>query len=117
MTNEDKILELLLGMQKDIVGLKQDVGGLKQDMGGLKQDLSDLKQDVSGLKQGQERLETKTDAIDAKMDKLADIQVADIYTLTKLTYDKTTKLDSKLIVLNKRLFEQEAEIEWLKLAK
>lgn len=103
MTNEDKILELLLGMQKDIVGLKQDVGGLKQDMG--------------GLKQGQERLETKTDAIDAKMDKLADIQVADIYTLTKLTYDKTTKLDSKLIVLNKRLFEQEAEIEWLKLAK
>lgn len=103
MTNEDKILELLLGMQKDIVGLKQDVGGLKQDMG--------------GLKQGQERLETKTDAIDAKMDKLADIQVADIYRLTKLTYDKTTKLDSKLIVLNKRLFEQEAEIEWLKLAK
>lgn len=29
MTNEEKILELLIRMQKDIVGLKQDVSGLK----------------------------------------------------------------------------------------
>lgn len=79
---EDKILELLMGIQITITELRQ-----------------------------------KVDAIDIKLDKLADTQVADIYTLTKMTHDKTTRLDSKLGILNNRLFEQEADIQSLKLVK
>lgn len=56
MTNEEKILELLMGMQKNFVELKLDVMGLKQDVTGLKED-------VSGLKVGQQRLEAKVDEL------------------------------------------------------
>ena len=58
MVNEERILEILLGIQHDMSGLKEDVSGLKQDVStlkedvsGLKQDVSTLKEDVSGLKQ------------------------------------------------------------------
>lgn len=84
MTNEEKILELLMRMQKDIVELKQ----------------------------GQERLEVKVNLIDTKIDKVSDTQVVDIYTLTQMT-----KVDGKMDVLNKRLFDQEAEIQVLKRVK
>ena len=57
MTNDEKILEILMQMQSDISSLKTDVADLKtgqakleQDVAGLKTDVADLKTDVTGLK-------------------------------------------------------------------
>lgn len=63
MTNDEKILEILMQMQSDISDLKtgqakleQDVSGLKTDVAVLKTDVTALKSDVADLKAGQERL-------------------------------------------------------------
>lgn len=124
MTNEDKILELLMGMQKDIVGLKkgQEILVAGQERLEARQERLEARQER--LEAGQENivarldcLEVKVTSVDAMVETLAQTQVADIYALTKMTYDKMTKLDSKLGVLNNRLFDQEAEIQNLKLVK
>lgn len=39
---EDKILEILLGMQQDMQGMKQDMQGMKQDMQGMKQEITNI---------------------------------------------------------------------------
>ena len=63
MTNDEKILEILMQMQSDVSGLKTDVTALKSDVADLKagqvkleQDVAGLKTDVADLKTGQERL-------------------------------------------------------------
>ncbi|MDI6601069.1 MAG: hypothetical protein QME46_04730 [Thermoanaerobacteraceae bacterium] len=55
MTNEEKILSILEGMQGDIKGLKDDVSGLKQD--------------VSELKDGQKRLEKRLVKVEISQEK------------------------------------------------
>ena len=85
MTNDEKILEILLQMQSDISALKsgqmkleQDVADVKADVIDLKsgqtkleQDVADVKADVIDLKSGQTKLEqdvadVKADVIDLK---------------------------------------------------
>ena len=63
MTNDEKILEILMQMQSDISDLKtgqakleQDVADLKAGQVKLEQDVAGLKTDVADLKTGQERL-------------------------------------------------------------
>ena len=41
---EEKILNILMSMQKDISELKGDVKGLKEDVSGLKGDVKELKE-------------------------------------------------------------------------
>lgn len=87
MTNDEKILEILLQMQSDISALKsgqmkleQDVADVKADVIDLKsgqtkleQDIADVKADVVDLKSGQTKLEQnvtdlKFDVTDLKSD-------------------------------------------------
>lgn len=96
MTNEEKILELLMGMQKDIVGLKQGQQRLESRQ--------------ESLEKGQQRIE-------AKVDKLATTQSQDIFNVMQLTYHKVDQIHSKFDLLNKRLFDQEAELQTLKRVK
>lgn len=63
MTNDEKILEILMQMQSDISDLKtgqakleQDVTDLKTGQAKLEQDVAGLKTDVADLKTSQERL-------------------------------------------------------------
>lgn len=56
MTNDEKILEILMQMQSDISDLKTGQSKLEQDVSGLKTDVTALKSDVADLKTGQERL-------------------------------------------------------------
>ncbi|TZE81168.1 hypothetical protein [Calorimonas adulescens] len=69
MTNDEKILFILEGMQGDIKGLKDDVSGLKQDVAVLKDDVSGLKQDVAELKNGQKRLEKRLVKVEISQEK------------------------------------------------
>lgn len=92
MTNEDKILAALTGIQKDLAGLKQ---GQEE------------------LKEGQQRVEDRLQRLETKVDKLATDQVQDVYSILQMTYDKIDRLDSKFNVLNTRLYEQEATADTL----
>lgn len=83
MNNAEKILALLMDMQRDIVGLKQ----------------------------GQQNLEAGQQRIEAKVDKLAATQSQDIFNVMQLTYHKVNAIHSKFDLLNKRLFDQEAELQ------
>lgn len=62
-------------------------------------------------------VESRLDSVEMKLDKISETPVDDTYTLMKLIYGKVEKLDGKFEVLNKRLFDQEAEIQVLKRVK
>lgn len=47
---EEKILEILVGLQSDVSGLKEDVKGLKSDVSGLKNDVKELQIDMREVK-------------------------------------------------------------------
>ncbi len=71
MTNDEKILEILMQMQSDISDLKVGQAKLEQDVSDLKTGQAKLEQDVSDLKTGQAKLEQdvvglKTDVADLK---------------------------------------------------
>lgn len=78
MTNDEKILEILMQMQSDISDLKtgqakleQDVSGLKTDVADLKSDVSGLKNDVADLKTGQAKLEQDVADLKAGQEQLS----------------------------------------------
>ena len=50
MTNEEKILKLLTGLQSDMSGVKTDIAGLKTDMANLKTDVAGLQTNVAGIR-------------------------------------------------------------------
>lgn len=73
MTNDEKILEILLQMQSDISALKSDVVDLKSGQTKLEQNVADVKSDIVDLKSGQTKLEQtvtdlKFDVTDLKSD-------------------------------------------------
>lgn len=96
MTNEEKILEMLVVMQKDITGIKEDI--------------SNLKEDTFSLKEGQQNIEEQ-------ISKLTENQVKDAFSIMELTYKAIQRLDGKLDLFNNRLFNQEADIQQLKRIK
>lgn len=110
MNNEEKILELLMGMQKDIVGLKQGQQRLESRQESLEIGQQRLESRQESLEKGQQRIE-------AKVDKLATTQSQDIFNVMQLTYHKVDQIHSKFDLLNKRLFDQEAELQTLKRVK
>ena len=70
LNHEEKILELLTTIQKDVSGigreltsLKQDVTDLKQDVDGLKQDVTTLRKDVTVLQEDVTTLKKETQFI------------------------------------------------------
>ncbi len=78
MTNDEKILEILMQMQSDISDLKtgqakleQDVSDLKTDVADLKSDVSGLKNDVADLKTGQAKLEQDVADLKAGQEQLS----------------------------------------------
>ena len=78
MTNDEKILEILMQMQSDISDLKtgqakleQDVSDLKTDVADLKSDVSGLKNDVADLKTGQAKLEQDVSDLKAGQEQLS----------------------------------------------
>lgn len=78
MTNDEKILEILMQMQSDISDLKtgqakleQDVSDLKTDVADLKSDVSGLKTDVADLKTGQAKLEQDVADLKAGQEQLS----------------------------------------------
>lgn len=99
MTNEDKILEVITGIQKNLADIKQGQ--------------TEMRGDISNLKEGQQRVEDSLQRLETKVDKLATDQVQDIYTVLQMTYDKIERLDSKFNVLNSRMYEQEATADTL----
>ena len=54
MSNEEKILELLSAMQKDLAGVKEDLADVKEDLAGVKEDLAGVKEDLAELKEAHE---------------------------------------------------------------
>lgn len=78
MKNEEKILELLFGIQTDVTSLKQDVSSLKQGQENLEAGQNRLESSQPTLAAGQGRIETK-------LDKLAVIQNDDIVAIAKST--------------------------------
>lgn len=71
MTNDEKILEILMQMQSDISDLKTGQAKLEQDVTDLKTGQAKLEQDVAGLKTNVADLKTdvaglKTDVADLK---------------------------------------------------
>lgn len=54
---EEKILEILLDIQKEQQGMKQDIQGIKQEQQGMKKEQKGIKQEIQGIKNTVERLE------------------------------------------------------------
>lgn len=52
MTNDDKIIEMLAGIQKDISTMKTDISGLKADVEELKTSVSELKEEHAITRDG-----------------------------------------------------------------
>lgn len=114
----------------------QELKEIKTDIGTLKSDVSTLKSDVSGLKSDAATMNNKIDAIDARLERVENKQTeqgdilsallhnqevarAEIEALTATTATNTSiqRLDTKFSLLDKRLSEQETNLEVLKLAK
>lgn len=49
MSNEEKILELLSAMQKDLAGVKEDLAGVKEDLAELKEAHEETRCGVNSL--------------------------------------------------------------------
>ncbi len=105
-SNEERILNMLAGMQTDIHDLKTDVHDLTTDVQGLKTDVQGLKTDVGTL---------KTDVQDLKSDVLK-INV-------RLDTDVAVKLDAlaeghasilEQLTPRSRIDDMETEIRFLK---
>ena len=52
MNNEEKILEVLSTLQKDMSGLKEDMSVLKKDVATIKVDLTELKEEHTITRDG-----------------------------------------------------------------
>ncbi len=52
MTNEEKILELLMTLQKDITEVKEDIAELKEGQAEVKEDIAELKEGQAELRSG-----------------------------------------------------------------
>ena len=55
MTNEEKILELLMTLQKDITEVKEDIAELKEGQAEVKEDIAELRSGVNTLLDWAER--------------------------------------------------------------
>ena len=49
MTNEEKILEILNALQKEMAGVKEDIATMKDEMGAMKEDLVEVRGGVNTL--------------------------------------------------------------------
>lgn len=110
MTNEE-FQKLVLGQFAE---LKSEVSSLKNDMASLKSEVSVVKSDMSTKTQQDETLQIVKDiqhnseVLNAKVDGL---------TVTTASQEAVADLDAKFDVLNKRLFQQEADLQRLKKAQ
>ena len=46
MTNEEKILEILAGLQSDMSGVKTDIAGIKTNVVGLQTGMAEIRMDI-----------------------------------------------------------------------
>lgn len=56
MGNEEKILEMLTSLQKDISAIREDVSGLKEGVSTLKDDMAELKEEHQITRDGVNKL-------------------------------------------------------------
>ena len=66
---EEKILNVLVSMQSDILNMQSDISDMKSDMKEMKQDIKKLDQRVDRLEVKVDNLEKKVDDIDKKHEK------------------------------------------------
>ena len=85
-------------MQKDISGLKEEQQNTNKRLDNLETQLNENTQIVKAIRHNQEFANAKMESIE----------------ITTAKADALVKLDSKVEVLNTRLFDQEAEIRTLK---
>lgn len=123
-------------LKSDVSALKSDVSILKSDVSTLKSEVSTLKSDVFALKSDVSTLKIKVDSLDVRLERVENKQIEQGDILTALLHNQevanaklealeaTTatntsiqRLDAKFSILNDRLFEQEVEIQVLKIAK
>ena len=130
---QDEFQVLLL---QELSGIKTDISSIKDDVNTLKSDVSNLKSDVFALKSDVFDLKIKVDSLDVRLERVENKQLEQGDILTALLHNQevanaklealeaTTatntsiqRLDAKFSILNDRLFEQEVEIQVLKIAK
>ena len=56
---DNKVLELLLDMQKDMKNMQSDIKGMKSDIDGIKQDIDGMKNDIIGINYRLDKIEFK----------------------------------------------------------
>jgi chromosome segregation ATPase len=125
--HQEKMLEQLIhmvGHNNTITEeLCQRMGRLETKVDNLEAKVNSLETKVDNLKAKVNSLEIKVDNLEAKVNSLeikVDSGFEGLTGMVHLLGDKTEaipRIESKLDVLNSRLFEQEAEINLLKRAK
>lgn len=64
MTNEEKILETLIAMQKDIAGIKEGISNLKEGQHCLKEQLDENTQIIKAIRHNQELTNAKLEGLE-----------------------------------------------------
>ena len=67
MNNEEKILQMLAGMQADMQGMKDDMQGVKDDMQGMKAEMRDVKNVQEQMVAEQIRTNKRLDSLEVDM--------------------------------------------------
>jgi predicted nucleic acid-binding Zn-ribbon protein len=116
MNNEEKILEILVQMQSDMVDMKADMAGMKADMADMKTDMAGMKEQIDQIDVRSQRtavlMETE---VDRKLNLLYEGHGLIMESLDKLaTKDRVEKLEDEIIVLKtsfKTMNQRIAELE------
>jgi hypothetical protein len=110
MTNEEFqkiVLDQFAELTSEVSGLKNDISSLKSEVSAIKSDMGTKDQQDETL-QIVKAIQHNSEMLNAKVDGL---------TVTTASKEAVADLDAKFDVLNKRLFQQEADLQRLKRAQ
>ena len=74
MTNEEKILEMLTGMQAEIKEMKGEIKGMKGEIKGMQAEIKEVKGEIKEIRTEMEETKAELKEVHEKVDVLAESQ-------------------------------------------
>lgn len=119
---EKQIIEILMGMQKDLTDVKSDMANVKEDVSTLKADMTNVKEDISALNGNVTNLQKSLVVVQADIkevkatvERIEAAQTEDVIGILKVSNKKTDfeveYLNNRITEMDKRLYVLEKTVQ------